>query len=108
MPDRWVILKFTSPKQTFYKVLAGWYSDYLNADSLRISSGLTKIVEEGDVYLIHNESGSIYKCHKEAEGLNSTTAICLESIKDKLKATQTKVELSSVENFSEYLDEVEK
>ena len=68
-PDKWQIVKFTSEKGgDVYKVLGGWSGGYLDPDAWRLSSGLEKITEEGDYYLMHNYSGSIYKCHKEMDG----------------------------------------
>lgn len=67
-PHNWVIIKIHSPKEPdFYKVLGGWSGGYLDGDYWRINSGITRVEEEGDFYLFHGSSGSIYKCHKEGE-----------------------------------------
>ena len=65
-PDKWVILKVA---EDLYKVLGGWQGGYLDGDSWRLSSGIVKIEDDGDFHLIHNHSGSIYKCHKDCEGM---------------------------------------
>ena len=57
-PNRWVILSFTDEKETWYKVFGSWSGGYLDGDSWRLSSGLDKIEEEGDYYLMRNHSGS--------------------------------------------------
>ena len=86
-PDKWVIIhiKDTDIK----KVLAGWSGGYLYGGSWRMSSGITNIIEEGDnnqgeYYLIENESGSVYKCYKGSQGMNMASAEIYEEIKDKV------------------------
>jgi hypothetical protein len=69
-PDRWVILRLSNEKETFFKVLAGWSGSYLEGQSWRINSGITKVETEDDYYLFHGFSGSIYKCHKSGYGMN--------------------------------------
>ena len=66
-PDRWVVLKIG----TMYKVLAGWSGGYLDGDYWRLNSGITKVEQEGDYWLFHGNSGSIYKCHKGGDGFTS-------------------------------------
>jgi hypothetical protein len=73
-PDNWVILKIVLPGEVNYKVLAGWSGGYLDGDSWRMNSGITKVEEEGDYFLFHGYSGSIYRCHKDAEALRSNIA----------------------------------
>jgi len=65
-PDKWIIVKIPSGA----KVLGSWSGGYIDGDSWQLSSGLEKIEEKGDYYLMHNVSGSIYKCHKKMEGMN--------------------------------------
>lgn len=69
-PDRWVILKINNKSETFHKVLAGWSGSYLEGQYWRINSGIKRVEEEGDHYLFHGFSGSIYKCRKSGYGLN--------------------------------------
>ena len=71
-PDVWVILEAGNTR----KVLGGWYGGFANSNSWRLSSGITRIVEHNDYYEIHNESGSIYKCHKDYE----RTSVLTESL----------------------------
>lgn len=70
-PDRWVMLKFESEEETVHKILAGWSGSYLEGQSWQLNSGVVKIEEDGDHYLFHGSSGSIYRCHKEGYGMNS-------------------------------------
>ena len=51
LPDNWVVLKIKEGKldSGFYKVLAGWSGGYLDGDSWRINSGITR-VEDHETY----------------------------------------------------------
>lgn len=101
-PDKWLILKIKGTKETLYKVLAGWSGSYLEGQSWKINSGITKVTEEGNYYLFEGSSGSIYKCHKKAYGTNMITAGILSKFlsnpdtKDKVEAEEqdfTKLEV---------------
>ena len=67
-PERWEIIG--DGKR--FKVFGSWAGGYLGSDSWRLSSGLQKIEEDPadkDFYLMHNYSGSIYRCHKKGGGI---------------------------------------
>jgi hypothetical protein len=66
-PDNWVIVKITMGDNPTYKVLAGWSGGYLDGDSWRMNSGITKVEIEDDFYLFHGHTASVYKCHKHSE-----------------------------------------
>ena len=74
IPDRWVVVELRSKTETIQKVLSSWYGGYLGSDSWRLSSGITQIIEKEDHYQIHNESGSVYECYKEAYGMSAYTS----------------------------------
>lgn len=101
-PDKWKIVKFTSPQNgDVYKVLGGWSGGYLDADNWRLSSGLEKITEEGDYYLMHNYSGSIYKCHKKMDGVTGLSGSILSGWIEKVKAHEgIEVNTITVEEFN--------
>ena len=69
-PDAWVILEVSQNNIKAKKVFAGWRGGYLDSDEWRLSSGITVIVDSGDHYDFHNESGSVYHCKKAAQGLS--------------------------------------
>lgn len=73
-PDRWVMLKFVTEGHTTYKILAGWGGGYLYGQSWKLNSGCTHIEEDGDYFLFHGFSGSVYRCHKRAYGTTGYTA----------------------------------
>ena len=102
-PDKWVILKFKREDGTFYKVLGSWYGGYLNGDSWRLSSGLERIEEDGDTLLMHNFSGSVYKVHKNANGMSMLAAGVFENAKE--EGAKNNVEISII-TLEEYNNEV--
>jgi len=102
-PDRWVIVKITNPKTVIHKVLGSWSGGYLDSDNWRMSSGLEKIEEEGDYFLMHSYSGSIYKCHKDGNGLTTLRSSIYNNIEKQIEIAGEgyKVETISVEEFEE-------
>ena len=92
-PDRWVIINVPQGA----KVLGSWSGGYIDGDSWQLSSGLKSIEEDGDYYLMHNVSGSIYKCHKKMQGMN----LIALSIFDKMKEMSDEVKQITVEEFNE-------
>ena len=69
-PDRWVMLRFDSDEGLVYKILAGWSGSYLEGQSWKLNSGVVKVEEDGQCYLFYGASGSVYRCHKSAYGMN--------------------------------------
>lgn len=67
-PNKWLIVQVNS-SPIHYRVFGTWSGGYLDGDAWRLNSGITKIEEDGDYYLIHGYSGSIYKVHKEMYGI---------------------------------------
>jgi len=84
-PDSWVMLKLTCEGEDVYKILAGWSGSYLDGASWKLNSGITKIEEEGQCYLFHGYSGSVYRCHKSSYRLSVHTAGILASFQRKIK-----------------------
>lgn len=95
-PDRWEILEFNKDEKTWYKVLAGWSGGYLDSDEWRISSGIEEIAEEGNFFLIKNHSGSVYKCHKKANGMTGLSASIFFGMTQK---ADTKIAIVTVEEY---------
>ena len=69
-PDKWVIVKITTPKETLYKVFASYYGGYAGADSWKMNSGITQAALANDSWEFSGYSGSVYSCHKDAYGTN--------------------------------------
>ena len=66
-PDTWVIIKFTSPENTTYKVFGGWYGGYAKGDSWQLNSGIDYVKVDDNSYYFHGFSGSVYDCNKNSE-----------------------------------------
>lgn len=66
-PDAWVIVELGPQETRYHRVLGGWYGGFAGSDSWRLSSGITRIEKEAEVWKIYNESGSIYYCHERCE-----------------------------------------
>ena len=89
-PDKWVMLKIQTPKQTTYKILASWYGGFARGDSWKLNSGCTKIEEDENLYFFHGHSGSVYQCHKKTYGMSAYTMGVLESFKKQLEDANEK------------------
>jgi len=100
IPDNWVILKL----KDCYKVLCGTSGGYLDGDSWKLNSGITKIEEDDKAYYIHGFSGSVYKCYKGSETLRFNCAHIYYSLR-KLDPTITIVPIDTIsEEFKEEND----
>ena len=97
-PDRWCLVSLPFPEGTEVRVLGGWSGGYLDGDYWRISSGVVRVEEEEKYWIIHNTSGSTYKCHKKSEGVNIASASVFEALVEKHKATRVTIEEVKKEN----------
>jgi hypothetical protein len=62
-PDVWVVLEFTTPKETLQKVFAGWYGGFAGSNSWKLNSGIVTTRKEGEWFEFDGYSGSTYRCH---------------------------------------------
>lgn len=90
-PDVWTVVQIKNKDtgKRLYKLLAGWYGGFTGSDSWRLNSGITKIQKSPDnenVYQVYGFSGSLYSCHKNAEG----TSVLTDSIFLQLKGEAEK------------------
>lgn len=83
-PDRWAVFKLNNKGKTYFKVIGGWLGGYLDGDAYRINSGIKKVEKDGEFFLFHGFSGSIYKCHEKAYGLTHLMSSVLSPAKDKI------------------------
>jgi len=81
-PDNWVIIKIKS-SDPHYRVLAGWSGGYLDGDSWRMNSGVTRVDFDGDYYWFFGSSGSCYRCHKHSYGLRINNAHIWNELKER-------------------------
>ena len=83
-PDNWVVIKMMpSEKDTMYKVLGGWSGGYLDGDSWRMNSGITRVEDDGNYFKFYGSSGSCYSCHKESYTLRMNNAGIWKQLKNK-------------------------
>ena len=81
-PSSWIVFKV---KETgLYKLLGGsLVSDgYLNDKSWRVNSGITHIEDDGQNWLFHGTSGSVYVCAKTAYAMRMAMGKVFYTIKD--------------------------
>ena len=101
-PDKWIIVKFSTKEHgDVYKVLGGWSGGYLDSDNWRLSSGLERVEEDGDYLLMHNYSGSIYKCRKGMEGTTGLSGGILHGWLEEVKDNEdVEITTITVEEFN--------
>jgi hypothetical protein len=51
-----------------YKVFACWAGGYLDGDSWKLNSGITKVKDTTDYFFFDGSSGSVYACRKGSYG----------------------------------------
>jgi hypothetical protein len=83
-PDCWIVVKITNneSKKFHHRVFANWYGGYLNGDSWKLNSGITKVEVDDNHYLFHGSSGSVYRCHKNNYSTSGYGAGVLANIID--------------------------
>ena len=101
IPDNWIVIKMdVKDKEVLYKILGGWSGGYLDSDSWRLNSGITKIVETDTTYEVHGYSSSVYTCRKGSEEVRMNIAGILPSLQEKFKEQAT-IERVNMENILE-------
>ena len=83
-PDNWVVLKIKEGKydRGFYKVLAGWSGGYLDGDSWRMNSGITRVEEKPHHWEFYGASGSVYKCYRKGYRLTMANSGVYNQLKE--------------------------
>ena len=97
VPDKWVVLYH--PEHDVHTILAGWSGGYLDGDSWRRSTALKYVVEHDEYYEVHNESGSVYECNKNAYGTTGLTAQILGATEGRLQALERETAVQLVESL---------
>lgn len=67
-PNRWLVVSITHNDKTHYRVFGTWGGGYLNGDSWKLNSGITKATLIDGVYQFEGSSGSVYHCHETSYG----------------------------------------
>jgi hypothetical protein len=93
IPDKWLVVKIEGGKFPLtYKVFACWYGGYLNEDSWKLNSGITKVTKEDNFYLFEGYSGSVYSCSEKRYGSTMYGYGVLHDIIEKSKEAGVNVE----------------
>ena len=92
-PDRWVIVKITTPKELLYKVFATWGAGYGGSDSWKMNSGITRASLVDDRWEFDGYSGSVYSCHKESYGVSGYNGNVLQNFINKATEIDAVIEI---------------
>lgn len=90
IPDRWLLVEVGD----IHKVFATCVNGYLHSDSWRLNSGIEHVEVDGDYFLFHGFSGSVYKCHKDAYGTTGYGANVIYGL-----------ELEVVKDYKQYMED---
>jgi len=75
-PQKWVIVKITGEdEKVHYKVFGSWSGGYLDGDSWKLNSGISKVDEDEENFYFHGFSGSCYKCRKGKYGIATAYSV---------------------------------
>jgi hypothetical protein len=95
-PDKWLVVKIEGGEFPLtYKVFACWHGGYLDGDSWKLNSGITKVTKEGNFYLFEGYSGSVYSCNENRYGATMYGYGVLQNIIEKSKEAGVNVEIMS-------------
>jgi hypothetical protein len=92
-PDRWVVIKITTPKERLYKVFAVWSGGYGGSDSWKMNSGITRATLVDNFWEFDGYSGSMYSCHTQAYGTNGYGGNVLQGFVDKMPSQGGTIEI---------------
>lgn len=68
-PDNWRIIRIEYPNQFLgHRIMCSWYGGYTGSDRWKLSSGIQKVEEYDEYYVLSNRSGSTYRLFKDCEG----------------------------------------
>lgn len=85
-PDCWVIVKVSLKGGTpHYRVLASWFGGFTWGDSWKLSSGIEDIIDEGEILVMPQTSGSVYRLWKTSERLSGVSTGVFNNFAKQLK-----------------------
>ena len=94
IPDKWLVVKIEGREFPLtYKVFACWHGGYLDGDSWKLNSGITKATKEDNLYQFKGYSGSVYSCSEKRYGATMYGYGVLRSIIEKSKEAGINVEI---------------
>ena len=93
-PDRWLLVE----QGDIHKVFASFTGGYLDGDSWKLNSGIESVEIDGDYFLFHGYSDSVYRCHKDAYGTTGYGAFVLADL-------MVKAGIKPLKGYEEYMEE---
>lgn len=99
-PDRWLVVKLETEKETHYRVFATWAGGFAGSDSWQMNSGIVSVTLEDDYYCFKGFSGSLYACHKNAYGTFSYGQGVLNGM---IERSKSKVAMSVMPKDTDWL-----
>lgn len=103
-PDKWCVVRIVNDGEVVYKLLMSWYGGYLDGDRWRMNSGIQYIELEGDFYLMTGYSGSVYKCHKTAYGMNGVATGVYNNMVEAVKNNSNRYAVSIMDDSINWLE----
>ena len=80
-PDRWMVIRIHAPREILYKVFATWSGGGLmGSDSWKLNSGIVRATFADPYWEFDGSSGSVYRCHKTAYGVNGYGQMVLDNL----------------------------
>lgn len=92
-PNRWLIVSITNNNETHYRVFGVWGGGYLNGDSWKLNSGITKVTLEDGVYQFEGSSGSVYHCRENSYGSTGYGWSVIQQIIEQSKENGTIIQI---------------
>jgi hypothetical protein len=99
IPERWEIVNLKLDDLDINKVMSSWCGGFAGSDNWRLSSGITDVIENDNHYEIHNESGSVYICYKESQGMSAFTKQVYLDFKKNLKEEGGTLEIINIKDI---------
>ena len=99
IPDKWQVVNLKIDELDIDKVMGSWYGGFLGSDNWRLSSGIVEVVEKDTYYEVHNQSGSVYMCHKKSQGMSAHTAQVFLDFEKQLKEQGGSLEVCDMANI---------
>jgi hypothetical protein len=106
-PDRWIILKITTPVETIYKVLSGWWGGYLGSDHWRLNSGIKSSTFRDGMFYFHGHTGSVYMCHQESYGMTGLMISVYSSMRESVEAQDEGILLELIDEDDPFFSTVD-
>jgi hypothetical protein len=106
-PDRWIILKITTPVQTIYKVLAGWWGGYLGSDRWRLNSGIKSSTFKDGMFYFHGLTESVYICHQESYGMTGLMMSVYNSMRETIEEQGEDMSLELIDENDPFFSTVD-